>query len=47
MTVPQFAGAHNAGANANIVGSNSVLTKAAANAKFDNPYAPASNTKVV
>jgi len=47
MTVPQFAGAHNAGANANSLASNRVLTDAVAQAKFDNTNAPASNTKVV
>ena len=47
MPVPQFAGAHNDGANTNSVASNRVLTHAAAQTKYDNPNAPASNTKVV
>jgi hypothetical protein len=47
MTVPQFTGAHNAGANANSLASNRVLTNAAAQAEFDDTNAPASNTKVV
>jgi hypothetical protein len=46
MPVPQFAGAHNAGANANSLASNRVLTNAAAQRAFDNPNAPASNTVV-
>ena len=46
MPVPQFAGAHNAGANANSLASNRVLTNAAAQSAFDNPDATASNTKV-
>ena len=46
MPVPQFAGAHNAGANANSLASNRVLTNAAAQSAFDNPSAPASNTVV-
>lgn len=46
MPVPQFAGAHNAGANANSLASNRVLTNAAAQRAFDNPAAPASNTRV-
>ena len=47
MTVPQFAGAHNAGANANSLASNRVLTDAVAQAAYDNTNARASNTKVV
>lgn len=47
MPVPQFVGAHNAGANANSLASNRVLTDAAAKSVYDNPNAPASNTKVV
>ena len=47
MPVPQFAGAHNAGANANSLASNRVLTNAAAQRAFDNPNAPASNTVVL
>ena len=46
IPVPQFAGAHNAGANANSLASNRVLTNAAAQRAFDNPNAPASNTVV-
>jgi hypothetical protein len=46
IPVPQFAGAHNAGANANSLASNRVLTNAAAEALYDNPNATASNTKV-
>ena len=46
MPVPQFAGAHNAGANANSLASNRVLTNAAAQRAFDNPAAPASYTKL-
>ena len=46
MPVPQFSGAHNAGASLNSQKSNDVLVKAAARAEYDNPNAPASNTRV-
>ena len=46
IPVPQFAVAHNAGANANSLASNRVFTNAAAQRAFDNPNAPASNTVV-
>jgi len=48
LTVPQFAGAHNAGANANSVGTTHVATNAAAQATLDDPTAqPAATYKVV
>jgi hypothetical protein len=47
VPVPQFSGAHNAGANANSVSSNHVMMNASSQAVFDNPNAPPSNTKVV
>jgi hypothetical protein len=48
MTVPQFAGAHNAGANTNSIVTNNVSTNAAAQATLDDPNAqPAATYKVV
>jgi hypothetical protein len=48
MTVPQFAGAHNAGANTNSIVTNNVATNAAAQATLDDPNAqPAATYKVV
>ena len=47
IPVPQFAGAHNAGANGNSAASNTVLMNAGAQAVYDNPNAPPSNTKVI
>ena len=46
MPVPQFSGAHNAGANDNSQASNHAMARAAALAQYDNPNAPASNTRV-
>ena len=46
VPVPQFAGAHNVGASANSISINHGLMKAGAQAVYDDPNAPASNTKV-
>jgi hypothetical protein len=47
VPVPQFAGAHNAGANGNSVITNHVAMQSGAQAAYDNPNAPPSNTRVV
>jgi hypothetical protein len=44
MSVPQFAGAHNAGANENSKLTNHVAVKAGSQAALDNPNGPTSNT---
>ena len=44
VSVPQFSGSQNAGANGNIMGSNHVAMKAGAQAALDNPNAAPSNT---
>ena len=46
VPVPQFAGAHNAGANGNSLSSNHVAMKAGAQAAYDDPNAAPSNTRL-
>lgn len=47
IPVPQFAGSHNAGANANSAASNTVLVNAAEQATYDNPNGKPTFTKVI
>jgi hypothetical protein len=44
--VPQFAGAHNAGANTNSLAGNHLLMKAGSQAVYDDPNAPGTHTLV-
>ena len=46
VPVPQFPGAHNVGASANSVSINHGLMKAGAQAVYDDPNGPVSNTKI-
>jgi hypothetical protein len=46
VPVPQFAGAHNAGANGNSLSSNHVAMLAGAQAALDDPNAAPSNTSL-